>query len=124
MATALGLGVILVFACSTPSKIDVVRQNEVHAQLALSRNELEEERKVIEMGRKDTLRVKDDATGEESFIMHAIKDDNGEMVAATVRWISVSRSSCRRRCRMQTGSFVSIRTCSSCRIPYVWKAFT
>ena len=84
ITTAIVLGVVLIFACSTPSKIDVVRQNDVHAQLALSRNELEEERKVIEMGRKDTLRVKDDVTGEESFIMHAIKDDNGEMVANEV----------------------------------------
>lgn len=83
-AVALAMAALLVLACSTPTKIERVRQQHLQAQLALSRNEIEEERKVIASGRKDTIRVKDDATGEEQFIMHAIKDESGEMVANEV----------------------------------------
>ena len=84
IALAVGLCAVLVFGCATPKKIDIVRQQKLQAQLALSRSEIEEERKVIESGRKDTIRVKDDVTGEEQFIMHAVKDESGEMVATEV----------------------------------------
>lgn len=81
---AAALLLILVFACSAPTKIDVIKQKQIQAQLALSRNEIEEERKIIQSSRRDTIRVKDEDTGEESFIMHAIKDESGEMVANEV----------------------------------------
>lgn len=84
LALVIGFCAILVLGCSTPTKIDIVRQQQLQAQLALSRNEIEEERKVIASGRKDTIRVKDESTGEEQFIMHAIKDESGEMVANEV----------------------------------------
>ena len=81
---ALALTALLLPACSTPAKIDVVRQKQLKASLALSRSEIEEERKVIASGRRDTLRVKNELTGEESFLMHAVKDENGDMVATEV----------------------------------------
>ena len=84
LGIAVALCAVLVFACSTPSKIDTVRTQNLQAKLALSRNEIEEERSVIASGKKDTIRIKDDATGEETFIMHAIKDESGEMVANEV----------------------------------------
>ena len=84
LALVIGFCAILVLGCSTPTKIDIVRQQQLQAQLALSRNEIEEERKVIASGRRDTIRVKDESTGEEQFIMHAIKDESGEMVANEV----------------------------------------
>ena len=83
-ALAVGFCAMFVFGCGAPKKIDIVRQQKLQAQLALSRSELEEERKVIESGRKDTIRVKDETTGEEQFIMHAVKDESGEMVATEV----------------------------------------
>lgn len=84
LGLAAGLCALLVLGCSTPTKIDIIRQQQLQAQLALSRNEIEEERKVIASGRRDTIRVKDESTGEEQFIMHAIKDESGEMVANEV----------------------------------------
>ena len=84
IALVFGLCAVLAFGCGTPKKIDIVRQQQMQAQLALSRNEIEEERKVIESGHKDTIRVKDEATGEEQFIMHAVKDESGDMVATEV----------------------------------------
>lgn len=83
-ASVLGLAAALVLGCGTPSKIAIVRQQRLQAQLALSRNEIEEERKVIASGRRDTIRVKNELTGEEHFIMHAVKDESGEMVATEV----------------------------------------
>ena len=54
------------------------------AYLALSRNELAEERKVISSGNRDTLIIKDD-DGKEFILMKAIRDDEtGEMVANEV----------------------------------------
>lgn len=65
-------------------KIEALRQKRAAAQLALSRNEIEEERKVISFGKRDTLTVEDE-TGKEILIMKAIKDDEtGEMVAHDV----------------------------------------
>lgn len=66
--------------CGTQSKIDRVRSGEIAATLALSRGEIEEERRVI-ASKRDTLSVKDD-DGNTILIMKAIKDEeSGEMVA-------------------------------------------
>ena len=74
------LGLVLVGSCGTPKKIDVVRSQQVAATLALDRQEIVEENKVI-ASKRDTIVVKDD-TGNEQFLMHAVKDEEtGEMVA-------------------------------------------
>ena len=66
--------------CGTQSKIDRVRSGEIAATLALSRGEIEEERRII-AAKKDTLSVKDD-DGNTVLIMKAIRDEeSGEMVA-------------------------------------------
>ena len=66
--------------CGTQSKIDRVRSGEIAATLALSRGEIEEERRII-ASKKDTLSVKDD-DGNTVLIMKAIRDEeSGEMVA-------------------------------------------
>ena len=74
----------LVIGCGTPKKIDVIRNQKLGATLALSRNEIEEERKVIQVSKRDTLTVKDEK-GNEVLIMKAVKDEaSGEMVATEV----------------------------------------
>lgn len=71
-------------ACGPTRKIGQIRQKELAATLALSRNEIEEERKVIAVARRDTLTVKDDS-GNTMLIMKAVKDEaSGEMVATDV----------------------------------------
>ncbi len=71
-------------ACGPTRKIGQIRQQELAATLALSRNEIEEERKVIAVARRDTLTVKDDS-GNTVLIMKAVKDEaSGEMVATDV----------------------------------------
>lgn len=66
--------------CGAQSKIDRVRRGEIAATLALSRGEIEEERKVI-ASKRDTLSVKDD-DGNTILIMKAVRDEQtGEMVA-------------------------------------------
>ena len=71
-------------ACGPMRKIEAVRQKELAATLALSRNEIQEERKVIAVSHRDTITVKDD-TGKEMLIMKAVKDESsGEMVAHDV----------------------------------------
>lgn len=77
---------VALFGCSvTRTRVRVMQEEQVSATLALSRNEIEEERKVIQSGKRDTLRVKDNYTGEEFFLMKAIKDDaTGDMVANEV----------------------------------------
>ena len=66
--------------CGTQSKIDRVRSGGIAATLALSRGEIEEERRVIAY-KRDTLSVKDD-DGNTILIMKAVKDEeSGEMVA-------------------------------------------
>ncbi len=71
-------------SCGSPKKLEKLKSSQVAARLALSREEILQERKVIEGGRRDTIKVKDESTGEEFFLMHAVKDDNGEMVANEV----------------------------------------
>ena len=71
-------------ACGPMRKIEAVRQKELAATLALSRNEIQEERKVIAVSHRDTLTVRDDS-GKEMLIMKAVKDESsGEMVAHDV----------------------------------------
>ncbi|MBO4585074.1 MAG: hypothetical protein J5675_00525 [Bacteroidales bacterium] len=66
--------------CGTQSKIDRVRSGGIAATLALSRGEIEDERRVI-ASKRDTLSVTDD-DGRTILIMKAIRDDeSGEMVA-------------------------------------------
>lgn len=71
-------------ACGPMRKIEAVRQKELAATLALSRNEIQEERKVIAVSHRDTITVKDES-GKEMLIMKAVKDESsGEMVAHDV----------------------------------------
>ena len=80
----LPLCLLLSISCGNPRKLDVLRKKEMSATLALSRSEIQEERKVVSIGRKDTLTVKDDE-GKRILIMKAVKDDeSGEMVATDV----------------------------------------
>ena len=66
--------------CGTQSKIDQVRSGQIAATLALSRGEIEEERRII-ASKRDTLSVKDD-DGNTILLMKAVRDEeSGEMVA-------------------------------------------
>lgn len=74
----------VIFSCGPSKKIQTVQTKQMSAYLALSRNELAEERKVISSGNRDTLIIKDD-DGKEFILMKAIRDDEtGEMVANEV----------------------------------------
>ncbi len=65
-------------------KIEQLEAQKVAAQLALSRSEIEEERKVIETVKRDTLTI-EDPEGNQVLIMNAVKDEeSGEMVAHDV----------------------------------------
>lgn len=80
------MAMVLAFllACGPTRKIGQIRQQELAATLALSRNEIEEERKVIAVARRDTLTVQDE-DGNTVLIMKAVKDQaSGEMVATDV----------------------------------------
>lgn len=75
---------LMVIACSAPSKLNQIRQKEMKATLALSRNEILEERKTIRTSRRDTLTVRDE-DGNKVLIMKAVKDEaTGEMVATDI----------------------------------------
>ena len=79
-----GLLLLIAAGCASTRKIDRVRQQEMAATLALDRSEVEEERRVIQLTRRDTLTVKDE-TGRQILIMKAVRDDEtGEMVATDV----------------------------------------
>lgn len=79
------LAAVLVAAgCASTRKIDRVKQQELAATLALDRSEVEEERRVIQLTRRDTLTVRDES-GRQILIMKAVRDDEtGEMVATDV----------------------------------------
>lgn len=82
----LTLSIILlsIFGCGGPTKLQTVQEKQLSARLALSRNELAEERKTISMGKRDTITIKDE-NGGELILMKAIKDEeSGEMVASEV----------------------------------------
>ena len=126
---------VLVVGCGAPKKIDVIRTQRLSATLALSRNEIEEERKVIQVAKRDTLTVKDDK-GNDVLIMKAVKDEaSGEMVATEVldaavitarfrnvmvRLTCVLKSSFLRPCTTRSGNSDSIRTCLSWKILRDW----
>ncbi|MBR1509876.1 MAG: hypothetical protein IJ623_04420 [Bacteroidales bacterium] len=75
---------LMVIACSAPTKLSQIRKKEMKATLALSRNEILEERKTIRTGRRDTLTVRDE-DGNKVLIMKAVKDEaTGEMVATDI----------------------------------------
>lgn len=81
---AVAVAIAFLPACGPMRKIEAVRQKELAATLALSRNEIQEERKVIAVSHRDTITVKDDS-GKEMLIMKAVKDESsGEMVAHDV----------------------------------------
>lgn len=77
MLVAVGCGIL------PKNKIGRIQDGSVAASLALSRNEIEEERKIIAIPKKDTIRVKDD-DGRELILMNAVQDESGEMVAHDV----------------------------------------
>ena len=84
MLAAVAVALAFLPACGPMRKIEAVRQKELAATLALSRNEIQEERKVIAVSHRDTITVKDDS-GKEMLIMKAVKDESsGEMVAHDV----------------------------------------
>lgn len=71
-------------SCGPGRKIEAVRRQELSAVLALSRNEIREERKVIAETHRDTLTVHD-FDGRKVLIMNAVRDEEtGEMVATDV----------------------------------------
>lgn len=65
--------------CGSSTKIGEIRSRELAATLALSRGEIEEERRIIE-SKRDTASVTDD-NGNTVLLMKAVKDESGEMVA-------------------------------------------
>ena len=71
-------------SCGNIRKLEGVRRQQMSASLSLSRTELQEERKVIRMGRRDTLTVQDE-DGRRILLMKAVRDEaSGEMVATDV----------------------------------------
>ena len=77
------LAVAGIIGCGGPTKLQTVKEKHLTASLALSRNEIAEERKIIEQKKRDTIKVNLD--GREMILMNAIKDDeSGEMVAHEV----------------------------------------
>ena len=66
------------------TRIRIMEQEKVTATLALSRNEIEEERKVIQVSRKDTIKVRGE-NGQDLILMKAIRDEaTGDMVVNEV----------------------------------------
>lgn len=83
-SVTVAMAMAFLLGCGPTRKIGQIRQQELTATLALSRNEIEEERKVIAVARRDTLKVNDDK-GNTVLIMKAVKDEaSGEMVATDV----------------------------------------
>ena len=75
---------LLCAACGSSRKMRRIRQEELSVSLGLSRGEMEDERKSIRMGTRDTLMVRGD-DGSDVIIMKAVRDEQtGEMVAADV----------------------------------------
>ena len=74
----------LLTACASSAKLRQVRRQEMQASLGLSRGELEEERRIIRTGTRDTITYKD-PEGREVILMKAVLDEEtGEMVANEV----------------------------------------
>ena len=83
--TLLVLAATMVQGCGVQRrKIETLEARRVAATIALSRSEIEEERRIIQAPRRDTLRVVD-PEGREVLIMKAVRDEaSGEMVAHEV----------------------------------------
>lgn len=78
--------IILVLAgsCGEPKKLQSLQNQQLSASLALSRNEVAEERKVIASAPRDTITVTGE-NGETLLLMKAVRDEeSGEMVAHDV----------------------------------------
>ena len=74
----------LAWACGGSAKLRQVRRQEMQASLGLSRGELEEERRIVRTGTRDTITYRD-PEGREVILMKAVLDeDTGEMVAHEV----------------------------------------
>ena len=74
----------LACACGGSAKLRQVRRQEMQASLGLSRGELEEERRIVRTGTRDTITYRD-PEGREVILMKAVLDeDTGEMVAHEV----------------------------------------
>ena len=69
--------------CSTPSKLETVQREKLHAEIGLVQEPVLPKEEVHEIARPDTLIIHDD-DGREFIIMKAVKDENGEMVATDV----------------------------------------
>ncbi len=70
--------------CGTQTRLQTVQTRQLGARLAVSRDEIAEERRTIATGRRDTVTVTGEQ-GETLILMKAIKDDEtGEMVANEV----------------------------------------
>ena len=70
-------------SCSTPSKIETVQREKLHAEIGLVQEPVLPNTDVYDINRPDTLVIHDD-DGREMILMKAIKDENGEMVATDV----------------------------------------
>lgn len=85
-AVAVVAAVSFMYGCSvTRTRIRTIQEEKVSASLALSRNEIEEERRIIRSGHRDTIHVTDAEGNANLILMKAIRDDEtGEMVANEV----------------------------------------
>ena len=70
-------------SCSTPSKLETVQREKLHAEIGLVQEPVLHKEEVHEIARPDTLIIHDD-DGRELILMKAVKDENGEMVATDV----------------------------------------
>lgn len=78
------LFLILAGSCGETKKIQSLHSQQLSASLALSRNEVAEERKVIASAPRDTITVTGE-NGETLLLMKAVRDEeSGEMVAHDV----------------------------------------
>ena len=76
--------IALIGGCGSPTKLQRVETEQMSARLALSRNEIAEERRVIASAPRDTITVTGE-NGETLLLMKAVKDEeSGEMVAHDV----------------------------------------
>lgn len=79
----LGMTAVLATGCGTPQRVRDLRQREVSASLRLPERQTSVPEYDLVKTHRDTLKVADD-NGNELFIMKAIKDVDGEMVASDV----------------------------------------
>ncbi len=82
---AILLAALMAAGCAVQRrKLDALQEQSVGAVLALSRSEIEEERRIIEAPHRDTITLTD-PEGRQVLLMKAIRDDeSGQMVAHEV----------------------------------------